>query len=105
MVARDEEGSAQWSLNALTQAAQEAGLQIKRSQIRRIYLRKGVRWRHTQSWSTSDDPDFVSKEPRSSPTTPSRPRDRRVFLMFQVLLDPVTPFQTPKRAISTQSSS
>jgi transposase len=43
MVARDEEGSAQWSLNALAQAAQEAGITVKRSQIRRIYLREGVR--------------------------------------------------------------
>ena len=43
MVARDEEGSAQWTLNALTQAAQEAGIAVKRGQIRRIYLREGVR--------------------------------------------------------------
>ncbi len=77
MVARDEEGSAQWSLNALAQAAQEAGIAVKRSQIRRIYLLEGVRWRHTHSWGTSDDPDFVPKEPRSSATTPSRPRGRR----------------------------
>jgi transposase len=77
MVARDEEGSAQWSLNALAQAAQEAGMQIKRSQIRRIYLREGVRWRHTPSWGESSDPDFVPKAPRSSATTPSRPRGRR----------------------------
>jgi transposase len=77
MVARDEEGSAQWSLNALAQAAQEAGIAVKRSQIRRIYLREGVRWRHTHSWGTSDDPNFVPKGPRSSATTPSRPRGRR----------------------------
>src|SRR5215831_2549823 len=77
MVARDEEGSAQWSLDALAQAAQEAGIAVKRSQIRRIYVREGVRWRHTHSWGESSDPDFVSKEPRSSATTPSRPRGRR----------------------------
>ncbi len=77
MVARDEEGSAQWSLNALAQAAQEAGITVKRSQIRRIYLREGVRWRHTHSWGTSDDPNFVPKGPRSSATTSSRPRGRR----------------------------
>ena len=77
MVARDEEGSAQWSLNALAQAAHEAGIQIKRSQIRRIYLREGVRWRHTHSWGTSDDPDFVPKEHRSSAITRNRPRGRR----------------------------
>jgi transposase len=77
MVARDEEGSAQWTLNALAQAAKAAGIQVKRSQIRRIYLREGVRWRHTHSWGTSDDPDFVPKGRRSSATTPSRPRGRR----------------------------
>ena len=77
MVARDEQGSAQWSLDALTQAAQEAGIQIKRSQIRRIYLREGVRWRHPHSWGTSDDPDFVSKELRSSATTLNRPKGQR----------------------------
>jgi transposase len=77
MVARDEEGSAQWTLNALAQAAKEAGIQVKRSQIRRIYLREGVRWRHTHSWGDSSDPDFAPKEPRSFATTRSRPRGQR----------------------------
>ena len=76
MVARDEEGSAQWTLNALAQAAKEAGIQVKRSQIRRISLREGVRWRHTQSWGDSSDKDFVPKGRRSSPTPPNRPRGR-----------------------------
>ncbi len=57
--ARDEEGSAQWSLDALTEAAHAAGIQVERSQIRRISVREGVRWRHTHSWGTSDDKDFV----------------------------------------------
>lgn len=72
MMTRDEEGSAQWTLNALAQAAKEAG-----SQIRCIFLREGVRWRHTHSWGESSDPDFVPKGRRSSAPTPSRPRDRR----------------------------
>ncbi len=42
MVAREEEGEAQWSLNALARAATEAGIVVKRSQIRRILLREGV---------------------------------------------------------------
>ena len=71
MVARDEEGSAQWTLNVLAQAAKEAGIQVKRSQIRRIYLREGVRWRRTHSWSDSADPDFVPKGRRSSAPTNS----------------------------------
>jgi len=75
--ARDEQGSAQWSLDALTQVAKEKGIQVKRSQIRRIYVCEGVRWRRTHSWGNSDDKDFAPKELRSSPTTPSRPRDRR----------------------------
>ena len=41
--AREEEGPAQWSLAALTQAAHAAGIQVERSQIRRIYLREGKR--------------------------------------------------------------
>jgi transposase len=77
MVAHDEQGSAQWSLNALAQAAKEAGIQVKRSQIRTILLREGVRWRQTHSWGTPRDKDFVPKGRRSSPTTASRPRGRR----------------------------
>jgi transposase len=77
MVAREEEGEAQWSLNALTRAANEAGLPVKRSQVRRILLREQVRWRNTHSWSEPRGKDFVPKEPRSSSITPSLPTDRR----------------------------
>ena len=77
MVARDEQGSAQWSLNALAQAAKEAGISVKRSQIRRILLRERVRWRQTHSWGTPRDKEFVPKGPRSSATTPSHRRARR----------------------------
>ncbi len=77
LVARDEQGSAQWSLNALAQAAKEGGVLVKRSQIRTILLREGVRWRQTHSWGTPRDKDFVPKGPRSSATTPSHRRARR----------------------------
>ena len=77
MVARDEQGSAQWTLGALVQAAKAAGIRVKRSQIRRISLREGVRWRHTHSWGDSADPEFVPKESQSSATTRSHPRARR----------------------------
>jgi transposase len=77
LTAREEEGSAQWSLTALEQAAKEAGIQVKRSQIRTILMREGVRWRHPHSWSTPRDKDFVPKEPRSSPTLPSPRKGRR----------------------------
>jgi transposase len=77
MVAREEEGEAQWSLNALARAAQEAGIGVKRSQVRRILVREKVRWRNTHSWSEPRDKDFVPKERRSSSITPSLPKDRR----------------------------
>jgi len=77
MVARDEEASAQWSLNALAQAAKEVGIAVKRSQIRTILLREGVRWRQTHSWGTPRDKDFVPKGRRSSATIPSHPQGRR----------------------------
>lgn len=69
MVARDEEAQSQWSLSALARAAKAAGIPVKRSQIRRILLREGVRWRTTHSWGTPRDKDFAAKEPRSSATT------------------------------------
>lgn len=78
LVARDETGSAQWSLDALTEAAHAAGIQVERSQIRRIYLREGKCWRRTHSWGSSNDKDFAPKEQRSSPITPSHPWDRRL---------------------------
>ena len=64
MVARDEQESAQWSLNALAQAAKEVGIRVKRSQIRTILLREGVRWRQAHIWDTPRDKDFVPKGPR-----------------------------------------
>jgi transposase len=36
------EGEAQWSLDALAAAAQERGIQVGRSQVRRILRREGV---------------------------------------------------------------
>jgi transposase len=77
LAARDEEGAAQWSLDALEEAAKEAGIRVKRSQIRRIYRREGVRWRGIHSWGEPRDKDFVPKEPPSSPTTPNHPKGRR----------------------------
>jgi transposase len=68
---------AHWTLDTLAAAAQAEGIQVGRSQVRRILLSERVRWRHTRSWATSTDPDFVPKGHRSSPATPSRPRRRR----------------------------
>jgi transposase len=71
------EAPAHWTLDALAQAAQGEGIRVGRSQVRRILISERVRWRPTRSWTTSTDPDFAPKEPRSSPSTPSRPRRRR----------------------------
>jgi len=53
------------------------GIQIQRSQVRRILLKEKVRWRHTRSWIASTDPEFTPKGPRSSASTPSRQRAPR----------------------------
>ncbi len=45
--AQDGQTPAQWSLDTLTEAAQAAGIQVQRSQIRRILLREGIHWRDT----------------------------------------------------------
>ncbi len=68
---------AQWTLDALARAAQAEGIQVGRSQVRRILLAEGARWRRTRSWTHSTDPDFAPTEPRSSPSTPIRPRKQR----------------------------
>jgi transposase len=72
MVARDEEGDAHWTLDALAAAAQERGIAVERSQIRRIFRAEGKRWRRTRSWAESRDADFAPKGPKSSPSTRTR---------------------------------
>ena len=74
--AAEPDKEAQWSLDALASAAHEKGIQVERSQIRRILLKEGGRWRHPRSWAESTDPDFVPKGPRSSRST-SAPRKAR----------------------------
>ena len=69
LLADDEKKEAKWSLSALAQAAKEAGIPVKRSQIRTILRREGVRWRGTHSWAEPHDKDFAPKGPGSSPTT------------------------------------
>lgn len=66
-----------WSLDALAAAAQAQGIQIGRSQVRRILRKEGVRWRRTHSWAESKAKDFAPKGRRSSPAPPTRPTARR----------------------------
>jgi transposase len=72
--AADERGPAQWTLDALAQAARDAGIRIGRSQVRRILLAEKVRWRRTRSWATSTDPEFAPKGPASWSSIPPRRR-------------------------------
>jgi len=70
--ALDETKAAYWTLDALDYAARETGIEISRSQVRRILLREGVRWRNTRPWAQSPDPEFVPKGRESSDSTPTR---------------------------------
>jgi transposase len=75
--AAEEAGPPTWTLDSLTEVAREKGIEVHRSQVRRILLREGVRWRHTHSWATSTDPEFAPKGRRSSGSTPTRRRAPR----------------------------
>jgi transposase len=70
--AEAEEGPAEWTLDTLARAARDAGIEVGRSQVRRILRAEKVRWRRTRSWATSTDPEFAPKEPRSWSSTPPR---------------------------------
>jgi transposase len=77
LAAPDLEGEPEWTLDTLTAAAQQLGIQVARSQVRRIFRREGVRWRRTRLWARSKDPDFVPKGGPLSRSTPRRPPVRR----------------------------
>lgn len=72
----DPQGEPEWTLDTLTAVARQQGIQVARSQVRRIFRQEGVRWRRTRLWATSKDPDFVPKERRSSPSIPPRRKER-----------------------------
>ena len=72
--AERDDGPAQWTLDTLSQVARDAGIQVGRSQVRRILLAEKVRWRRTRSWATSTDLEFAPKGPRSWSSTPPRRR-------------------------------
>jgi transposase len=78
LVQTDETSTAAvWSLDALTEAVNAQGIQVGRSQVRRILLADGARWRQVRSWAVSKDPDFVPKGRLSSISTPARPKTPR----------------------------
>jgi transposase len=76
LAAPDPAGEPEWTLDTLTAAAQQHGIRVARSQVRRIFRREGIRWRRTRLWARSKDPDFVPKGPGSSRSTRSRLRAR-----------------------------
>jgi transposase len=61
MRVEDEARAAYRTLDTLTAAARDHGIVVGRSQIRRILLREGVRWRNIRPWAHSSDPEFVPK--------------------------------------------
>lgn len=67
-----EQGEAHWTLDALARVAQEQGIRVRRSQIRRIFRKEGSPWRQPRSWSERSDPEFVPKGRRSSRSIPNR---------------------------------
>jgi transposase len=77
---QDDEAStaAVWSLDSLTDAANAKGITVGRSQVRRILLADGARWRRVRSWAVSKDKEFVPKGQPSSSFTPVRPRTPRL---------------------------
>jgi transposase len=77
LAAPDPEAEPEWTLATRTAAAQARGIQVARSQVRRILRREGGRWRRTRRWATSRDPDCAPKGRRASRATPTRRRMRR----------------------------
>jgi transposase len=75
--AAEESGPPTWTLDSLTEVARERGIEVHRSQVRRILLAEGVRWRHPHSWAHSTDPEFAPKGRGSSGSTPTRRRAPR----------------------------
>ena len=72
LAAVDPQQPGVWTLEALVQAAHELGIAVERSQVRRILLEEGARWRHPRSWTASPDPEFVPKGPGSLTSIPTR---------------------------------
>ncbi|MFD0032905.1 helix-turn-helix domain-containing protein [Streptomyces sp. NPDC127172] len=75
--AANELGPAEWTLDSLAAQARQLGIEVGRSQVRRILIAEGVRWRRTRSWARSKDPDFAGKGRGSSASIPGHPPARR----------------------------
>jgi transposase len=69
------EAEPEWTLDTLTAVAQQRGIPVARSQVRRLLRRAGVRWRRTRLWATSKDPEFAPSVPQG-PGSSRSPRRR-----------------------------
>ena len=101
LAALDPAGEPEWTLDTLTAAAQEHGIEVARSQVRRIFRREGVRWRRTRLWARSKEPDCVPRVPQgsgSSRSPRSRPRARPSSVWMNAA--PYSPYRPDPRAIS-----
>src|SRR5258708_4794769 len=86
----------EWALDTLTAAAQQRGIQVARSQGRRIFRREGVRGRRTRLWARSKDPDFVPRVPTRAhivALSTEPPPEATVLCVDE--LGPVTPRNFP----------
>jgi transposase len=77
LLAEDEHAAGEWTRDTRTEAARAKGIQVARSQVRRILLAEGVRWRRTRRWAISTDPEFAPQGRGSSPSTRIPRRERR----------------------------
>ncbi|MFD8529684.1 helix-turn-helix domain-containing protein [Streptosporangium canum] len=70
LVADDESGPAQWTLDSLTAPARRASSSPAARSAGSC--KEKVHRRHTRSWSESTDPQFTPKGLKSSASTPTR---------------------------------
>ncbi|MFI1258996.1 helix-turn-helix domain-containing protein [Streptomyces netropsis] len=75
--AADDSGPPLWTLDTLAEVARRDGIEVGRSQGRRILPAEDVRWPRTRSWTRSKDLDSEGKGRRSLASTPARPTARR----------------------------
>ena len=59
-----------WALDALTEAADKLGIRVGRSQVRRILVADGARWRQVRSWAVRKTRTLSQKDSRRRPVHP-----------------------------------
>ena len=80
----DEDKEAHWTLDALTTAARERGITIGRSQVRRILLAEGVRWRNPHRWGESHEIRSSSQKDEGRQPLRRGARERHYHLLRRV---------------------